>query len=111
MTQTKEKIQRDWNKIVADPKNGLQFVPESLLPAVKAWNDKRKELNEYIKQAAKLENETTNLLYNAVFDIRKYFEKNGVDDIWTKDIGFQTEALKEGIFILEVRENLPQNKQ
>jgi hypothetical protein len=110
MNETKEKIQRDWNKIVADEKNGLQFVPESLLPAVKEWNEKRKELNEYIKKAAKLENETTNALYNAVFDIRKYFEANGVDDIWTKDIGFQTEALKEGIFILEIRENLPQNK-
>lgn len=102
----KSKVARDWKKIV-EANAELNFVPEEFIGRAKEWNDLRNNLRAYVDAAAKMELTTLHALNTMMFSIREYYEKAGIKDIWKKDMGFQTEALKEGIFILEISDQKP----
>lgn len=95
----------DWDQRVADSKGQQVFVPESCLEAVKNWFQKRDELKKFIDVAAKTEIETGIALNAAIYEIRRYLSANGRADVWSADIGFDTDALKEGKFIVTITEN------
>lgn len=101
---TKTQVARDWKKIVESSKGQLVFLPEVLETDAKEWNKKRDEFAEYLRKASKMEIYMMNDLNGLIQKLREYYDKAGVIDIWAKDIGFQTEALKEGIYILEISE-------
>lgn len=97
----------DWKQRVADSKGQQIFVPDTCLPSTKEWFEKRGELNTFIDKAARTEIETNMSLNAAIYEIRKYLSENGRTDIWTSDIAFDTDALKEGKFIVTITQNLP----
>ncbi len=97
-------VQRDWKKVVEESKGQSIFVPDRFLDAVKKWNDARLELNQVINSLAARENDVSHIFRNTMYDMQKYFAENGKPDIWTKDIGFDTNALAEGVFILNIVE-------
>lgn len=103
----KSKVARDWKKIVeANP--DLVFIPEELMAEAKAWNKQRNDLDDHFKKVvAKMQTETLQSLNEVMFKLRKYYEKAGITDIWAKDVGFQTEALKEGVYIIEITDQKP----
>lgn len=94
---------RDWENIVETHKETMHFLPEALLEEAKAWESNRssfeKEATELARKNASLDLQLRQLMQK----IREYFAENGIDDeVWVKDIGFNTEALKEGKYILNI---------
>lgn len=93
---------RDWKQIVADSKGTMHFVPSALNEDAKNWQGKRVEFQKEVNRIAKTENEIGLAFNKLIFDIRTYLAENGVENVWTADIGFNTEALKDGVFILNI---------
>jgi len=103
----KSQVARDWKKIVEANKD-LVFIPEELRSEAEAWNKQRNDLDEHFKKVvSKMQTKTLQSLNDVMFKIREYYEKAGITDIWAKDIGFQTEALKEGVYIIEITDQKP----
>ena len=95
----------DWNQRVADSKGQQMFVPEKCLEQVKEWYAKRDELKKFVDIASRTEIETNMALNTAIYEIRKYLSANGRADVWSADIGFDVDALKEGKYIITITEN------
>lgn len=101
---------RNWKELVEkskalnNPNQELQYVPEKLLEVVKPWQDKRVAFQKEVERLAKQENEISNMFNNMIFAIRKFYEDAGMEDIWTKDIDFQEEALKDGEYIIAIHD-------
>ena len=102
MSDSPEKIKRDWKEIVEKSGGTLMFCPDNLIEDVKVWNEKRQELRKEFERIAKIEIDTTEALNKAVYAIRQYLDEAGQKDVWTKEVGFQSEALKEGLYIVSV---------
>lgn len=96
---------RDWKKIIEESNGQLMMVPEALLPKVKNWLEKKAEFSKEVNRIAKMENEVSNVFNNLVFDVRTYLAENGRENVWTSDLGFETAALQDGLYVLSVREN------
>lgn len=97
---------RDWKKIVDQSGGTAVFAPEKLLTAAKSWQQKRLDFNKEIARLAKLENELTKIFNDLIYDVRNYYEEAGMSEIHTKDVGFDANALKEGIFIINITESV-----
>ena len=96
---------RDWNKIVAESKGQLVFVPEQFIEKAKEWETIRQELLKMVNLTSRKELEATTKLNNLSYEIRKFLAENGKgDEVWTKDIGFEAGALKDGQFIISITE-------
>ena len=93
---------RDWKKIVEDHNGTMFFIPSNLLEAAKDWQAKRTEFQKEVNRVAETEAGIGMMFQTLIHDIRKFYSKNGIENIWTCDIGFNTEALKDGEFILNI---------
>lgn len=97
--ETTEK--RDWNKIVSESNGNRIFLPDSFKDSALEVEKMRKEFNEFLTQLSEKEISLNMKTQNMFYAIRQYLAKNGIE-IWTKDVGFETEALKDGVFILNI---------
>lgn len=95
---------RDWNKIVADSANALIFLPSGFTKAAEEWLELRSKYNALVKEMAQKEITLNMALQNLFFEVRKYLAKNGRDDIWVKDVGFESNALDDGKFVINIIE-------
>lgn len=96
---------RDWKKIV-DESGGLRkFVPSELLPAIKEWQEKRLAFNKAVNEIAKKEQDISLLFTTLIHDVRLAYEKAGIEDVWSMDIGIETEALKDGEYVINLTPN------
>jgi sugar-specific transcriptional regulator TrmB len=103
MTQdSPEQVKRDWKEIVENNKDSLLFCPDSLLEETKEWLAKREELERELNRIAKIEVETKVKLENLVLKIRQHLDDTGFKNVWTGEVGFQSEALKEGVHIISI---------
>jgi len=93
---------RDWKKLVEESNGRSLFCPDKLIDQTKVWLEKRAELNREVDRISKIEIETKMLLENLVFEVRKYLEETGGEQVWTSEVGFDSEALKENIYIISV---------
>lgn len=100
-----ETAKRDWEKIVADSNGDSRFLPDAMIPIAKEWQAKRKVFDKEVNRLAKMENEIGVLFTSMVHEIRKYIENIDGEEIWSMDIGFDSEALKEGLFIITTTKN------
>ncbi len=102
---------RDWAKIVAESNGGLILLPEGFKKAADEWFKLRADYNEQVQVMAKKELTLNMALQNLFFELRKFLEKNGRPDIYLKDIGFESAALEEGQFVVNLMDapasNLP----
>lgn len=94
-------VARDWKKLVEESNGKYVFAPDALLEASKAWNDKRKEFALLINSIAKHEVEMKNMLENLAYKIREHFSA-ARPEIWSGEVGFNLEALREGQFVIEI---------
>ena len=93
---------RDWNEIVSKSDGNLLFLPDGFKQAAQEWLDLRTEYNNLVKKMAEKEL-TLNAALNGLFlEVRRYLAKNGHEDVWIKDVGFESEALKDGKFIVNI---------
>jgi len=95
---------RDWKKIVNESKGTRFFLPDSFKERAEDFNKKRIELNKDLAIAAEKEITMNMISQNALYEVRKYLAKNGFDEIWMKEIGWDAEALKEGVFVINIME-------
>lgn len=104
MTDT---TKRDWKDIVKKSEGSMFFAPEKFLEKIKEWHTRRSEFNKRINEIAKGEVEISVMLQNIMLDLRTYLSENGQNEIWSKDLGFESTALKDGEFILSISEPGP----
>ncbi len=88
---------RDWEKIVEDNKDAMFHLPEALQEEAAAGRALFKR-----RTTAWKENEISMVFNERMFKIRKDLEEKGREDIWTHDIGFNTAALDDGKFIINI---------
>lgn len=97
-----KKAKIDWNKIVAGSNGTRAFIPEEFRKEVDRIEGQRNSFNELANQLAEREI-TISVESNDVYlALRKYFAENGYKDIWLKDIGLDGDALKEGVYVLNI---------
>ena len=97
-------VKRSWEDIVKNSNGTAMFVPEVLLGSVKQWQEKKKAFEDSLNAMGKQELEVSNLFQNLMMEIRKYAETAGHEDIWTMDIGFNGNAMKDGKYIINISE-------
>ncbi len=102
MADSQEKVKRDWKEIVAASQGSMVLCPEKFLEEIKVWLAKQAVFQKEVNRIAKLEIETNVALQNVILKVRDYLEETGRSDIWTCDVGFQGEALKEGVHIITI---------
>lgn len=90
----------DWNKIVSESEGRLLFLPDKFRKDAEEWMKVRAQYNEQVLIMAKKELTLNMLLNDLFFEIRKYLEGEGHPDVWLKDVGFESNALDEGKFIV-----------
>ena len=96
---------KTWEEIVKDSKGQLQFLPDVFTNQAEVLKELRDDLNLEIKRIAKKEINLNVKTQNLFFEIRENLEKNGLDDVWVKDINFESSALKEGKNVLVIMDN------
>ncbi len=98
-----EVTKKNWNEIVKESKGSRVFIPEPLLPAVKEWQKNRTDFNKLISQVSQREIELGVEFQNLVLSIRKNLSASQTD-IWMKNVGIDTDALKDGVYIINIAE-------
>jgi len=98
----KEKI--DWNQAVADSNGSRVFLPDAFVARAEELQKMRKEFNELISQVAEKELRLRTFGDVLMFDVREHLAGAGMPT-WTKDIGFEESAIKDGKFVVNLREN------
>ncbi len=97
-----EKI--NWKEVVSKSGGRTIFLPEGFTNAAKEIEEKRASYNKDAVAMAKKEIAMKVATQQFFFELRKHFEKNGVADIWIKDLGFNTAALQDGEFVIDILE-------
>lgn len=97
-----EQVTIDWKKIVSESNGRSHFLPESIKADAEKWQETRVDFDKKVATLAQQEIEISVMLQNMMLAIRKYLAENGHADVWTKDIGFDENALKEGVFIINI---------
>ena len=77
-------------------------LPGELKEAAKDWQNRRVNFQKEANILAKQENEIGLVFNNLIFKLREHLAEDGIEDVWTMDIGFNTEALKDGKFIVNL---------
>lgn len=93
----------DWKDVVAKSEGSSVFLPDELLDRAKEIKKEDEEYSKILEEiVAKKELELSIKNQNLWLDIRHWLEKNGRKDIFAKDCGWNTDARKEGVFIVNI---------
>lgn len=98
---TKENVEK-WLKRVEESNGTIKIVDASLNKKVAECEKLRRAFNEKCKKLAKDEILLKESQYTLLREIRESLEKQGDDDVWTKDIQFVTEALEEDVYVVHL---------
>ncbi len=94
---------RDWDQLIKDSNGQMFRVPEAILPRVKEWAELRAKFQNMINEVAKTEIGMSHLLEQFIFEARAFFEAK-VENVWTKDVGVNMDAIKDGEYIFNIVE-------
>jgi hypothetical protein len=95
----------NWFEVVGKSNGQMVFLPAELM---KEAQDIEKGYEEYNKKVALMAKEEIHLNsrhQNVLLKFREWMDKNGTTDIWVKDIGYNAVAMKEGKFIVNIRDS------
>lgn len=98
----KQTEQRNWTKLVMESNGKRVFLPEKFLKDAEKWNKKRENFEEETVKMAEKEIHMHHQLNSLFVGIREYLAENGYHNIWLKDLGFDSEALKDGQFVVNI---------
>lgn len=100
---TNEKM--DWKKFVSESKGRALFLPEEFKKEMDVIEERRNALNKKLVAMAKEEITLTQMGNAMYFKLREHLEKNGHEDIWTKEISLNIDARNEaGLFIIHIQD-------
>lgn len=94
----------DWSKTVAESNGRIIFLPKEFKKDMESLNKKREALNAKFNGIAKDEIELQTESQAIYLALRKHLEKNGYPDIWTKDIGMNLDARRDGLEVIQITE-------
>lgn len=98
---TKENIEK-WLKKSQESNGSIIILDTKFNEKATELEKKRREFNDKIKEISKLEILLKDEQYRLLVSIREDLEAKGDKDVWTKDIGFVTEALEEDVFAVHL---------
>ena len=96
-----------WEEIVQASGGTRVFLPSKFEKEAKAIEDDRAKFKLEVEKMAEAEIKHNVRMQNLFLAVREQLAKDGHEEIWTKDIGFDSDALKEGKFVV----NLFQDQQ
>jgi len=102
MSENKEK--RNWAELVSKANGTAVFLPEKFLDRAKEMRRLQAEFKALISQVAEKEIKFRNFVDALMLDVRVDLAAAG-NPTWTKDLGFDDDAMKDNEFILNLREN------
>ncbi len=91
-----------WPERVATSNGTLFMLPENLHEKMKNWTESKKKFDELLNQAAEVEVNQAFLMQGILLEARKALMERGATNVYTKDIGFEENALKEGQFVVSL---------
>jgi len=95
-----DKNKRDWKDIIEKSNGTMMMMPDLFIQDMKDIENDRKELNEYLIGAAEREIKLNVRTQNMFLSLREYLVKNGLKNVWAKDIGLNVAALEDGKFVV-----------
>jgi hypothetical protein len=93
---------RNWPQLCSDSNGQMIMVPDKFSAEFKEVEKARKEFNSFLNEIAEREIRLNFQTQKVFFALREYFAKNGLTDIWSKDVGLNLDALKDGSFVVNV---------
>lgn len=94
----------DWNKRVSESNGTAFFIDADYEKRWKAIDKLREEFNAEAVKMAKKEITLNMAVQNFYFDLRNKLDKDGAQ-VWTKDIGLDPNAIKDGKYVVNLVEN------
>ena len=94
---------KTWKEVVAMDKNRI-FLPDQFKGEAESIEKERTAYREEVNKMAKRQLEINMRTNNLFLAVRQYLAKNGIKDIWMKDIGYEEAALKENEFVINITE-------
>jgi len=98
------RTKQEWLDLIDKSEGQMVLLPESLNEKAETFRKIREEFLMMVRKMAKMEIEQSVLVNEIVYEMRKDLEAKGHADVWTKDIGFNTDALESGGFVMNVNE-------
>lgn len=97
---TKEN-KKKWDEFVEKNKGFSFYIPEQFHEKMVEYIERNSKFQEKLNAMAKEELENR-VLGNEIFiEMRRYlYEEIGMEEIYRREVGFEEEAMKEGVFIL-----------
>ena len=105
---SKEEVKK-WAEYVEKSEGNSILLPDLFKEQATQIEKLRAEFNEVVKALSKKEITLAKLQQDMFFDLRSYLEEQGDKAIWQKDVGFETGALNEGVYVVNV--SLPQPRR
>ncbi len=95
--------QEKWAEYVERSSGTALFLPEKFIETAKEIEKKRKEFNDLLQKVV-AEKEVDLQMDTQIFfhNLRKYFKETGNDSIFYKEIGWNQDAVNEGIFVINI---------
>lgn len=109
MSEEQKKPGIDWEKIVADSNGSRIFLPSGFEKQAAEIEEKREAYDKKVHALAKEQLTINTAVNNLFFALREYLEKNGHKDIWIMDVGYETAALKQKKYVVNI--TAPQQQQ
>lgn len=92
---------RDWVKIVKESNGQQVFLPEELNGEMVEIERERVAFDERLLELSEIEIRLKKKQQDLMFKFREIMSKRGVKT-WNKDVGFETSALSEGVFVVNI---------
>ena len=93
-----------WDEIVKNSNGTRFFLNSQFEEEAKKGEESRQSLRKEGEKMAKVSIMDGVAAQNLFLKIREQLEKDGVEGVWVKDIGFDEGALKEGKFVVNLTE-------
>lgn len=100
----KKNIALDWMKKCSNSNGSMTMVPKDMIEDSETFIKKKDEYIAKAKEFDRLSAEFDNFAKNFWYKIRQKLEKTGVEGVWNKNIGWNEQANKEGIKVINIIE-------
>lgn len=95
---------RNWPQLCANSQSQMVMLPDKFVKDFEEVEKKRKAFNEFLNEIAEKEIRLNFETQKVFFALREYLAKNGHGQIWSKDVGLNIDALKDGSFVVNISE-------
>jgi len=99
---TKKNQALDWAEMCAKSNKGMVMAPAEMNAESEEFQKKTEEYLAKAKEFDKLSAEFDLFAKNFWYKMRQALEKEGIEDIWGKNIGWNEQAKKDGFKVINI---------